>query len=148
MSIDLIKLWHERARPAPNDRDFDVQLGCHFEEFAEMLECVDTFDEKTSELIFELQAIVGTIALRLKKGESRAFIVENSRKFLLDSIADQIVTGVGVGHCAGMKVTEALRRVNTSNWSKYDNDGQPIFDANGKIAKGPNYHEPDLEGLA
>jgi hypothetical protein len=65
----------------------------------------------------------------------------------LDSVADQIVTAAGAGHCAGMQVTEAVRRVNSSNWSKYDTNGKPIFDENGKIAKGPNYEPPNLEGL-
>jgi hypothetical protein len=74
-------------------------------------------------------------------------IYVNNREEFLDSIADQIVTGVGVGHCAKMQVAEAVRRVNTSNWSKFDNDGNPIFNENGKISKGPNYTPPDLTGL-
>jgi hypothetical protein len=46
-----------------------------------------------------------------------------------------------------MQATEAVRRVNQSNWSKFDKDGQPIRDKDGKIAKGPDYKQPDLEGL-
>jgi hypothetical protein len=46
-----------------------------------------------------------------------------------------------------MNGPEALRRVNGSNWSKFNDDGQPIFDENGKIAKGPRYERPDLTGL-
>jgi hypothetical protein len=75
------------------------------------------------------------------------FPVIADRRELLDSLADQIVTAVGVGHCANMNVPEAVLRVNKSNWSKYDQDGQPIFKPNGKIDKGPNYVEPDLSGL-
>lgn len=69
------------------------------------------------------------------------------RKEFLDSLADQIVTGVGTGHCAGMQTVEACERVNESNWSKYDAGGRPIFDANGKITKGPSYKKPGLGGL-
>jgi len=46
MSVDSIEMWHKRARPNPTDKDFNVQLGCHFEEIVEMLDalgdcCVD-----------------------------------------------------------------------------------------------------------
>jgi predicted HAD superfamily Cof-like phosphohydrolase len=34
--------------------------------------------------------------------------------------------------------------VNTSNWSKFSPEGEPYFDQNGKILKGPNYKAPDL----
>ncbi len=65
----------------------------------------------------------------------------------LDSLADQIVTSVGVGHCAGMKTAEAVTAVNRSNYSKFDKNGYPIFNDSGKIAKGPDYAPPNLEGL-
>ena len=45
-----------------------------------------------------------------------------------------------------MSIVEAVGRVNKSNWSKFVN-GKPIFDENGKIAKGPDYVKCDLEGL-
>jgi drug/metabolite transporter (DMT)-like permease len=57
------------------------------------------------------------------------------------------VTGIGSAYCAGMKAADACERVNTSNWSKFDVDGNPIFNENGKISKGPNYTPPDLTGL-
>jgi hypothetical protein len=46
-----------------------------------------------------------------------------------------------------MNAAVAVTRVNASNWSKFDVNGTPFFDQNGKILKGPNYHAPDLEGL-
>lgn len=144
MSIDLIKLWHERARPRPGEREFNTQLGCHFEEVAEMvatLECsTDDAEFDIDGLLYALQAL----ATRLKTGEVSARITD--RKAFLDAICDQIVTGVGAAHCTGMGITEAVRRVNTSNWSKIV-DGEFVRDANGKITKGPNYEPPNLEGL-
>lgn len=141
MSTDLIDLWHQRARPKPTSKDLNVQLGCHIEEFAEMLEALalDGYN-----LVPMIDAIMG-LANELKSGAVAVHSMD--RTLLLDAMCDQIVTAIGVGHCAKMKITEAVRRVNTSNWSKFDNDGQPIRDANGKIAKGPNYKAPDLGGL-
>jgi predicted HAD superfamily Cof-like phosphohydrolase len=142
MSVDLIELWHQRARPTPTKQDLNVQLGCHFEEIAEMMdtmECTDQSEWNTLKRDIEL------MSRRLKANAVGVNIL--FRHDCLDALCDQQVTAIGVAHCAGMKPTEALRRVNTSNWSKYDTNGKPIFNEQGKIAKGPNYKEPDLEGL-
>jgi predicted HAD superfamily Cof-like phosphohydrolase len=79
----------------------------------------------------------------LKAGRITAQIA--NRKELADAVADQVVTAVGVGHTANMKTARAVDIVNTSNWSKFSPDGQPYFDQNGKILKGPNYVPPALE---
>ena len=39
--IDNITLWHKRARPEPTERDLDVQIGCHIEEFIEMMDSLN-----------------------------------------------------------------------------------------------------------
>lgn len=143
--IDVIELWHQRARPFPTEQDFNVQLGCHLEEIVEMF---DTLDFTCDGVTFEATALMAALhdlGMALKLGEVQSRIV--NRKEFLDSIGDQVVTAVGAGHCANMKTTEAVRRVNASNWSKFDVDGQPIRNEHGKIAKGPSYMPPDLEGL-
>lgn len=145
MSIETIQLWHTRARPNPTDKDFNVQLGCHFEEIAEMLETVQIArPDEPKERYDHLIGIIADFATCLKSGYLTAHVKD--RKGFLDSIADQVVTGVGVGHCARMKTAEAIDRVNASNWSKFV-DGQPMFNKQGKIAKGPDYAPPNLEGL-
>ena len=140
MSIDSIELWHRRARPEPTPENLNVQLGCHVEEFIEMLDAVK-FNGTWSNLRYELVLL----ADRLKANMESAEIVD--RKEFLDSLADQIVTAVGVGHCAGMKTSDAVDAVSRSNWSKFNDEGFPIFNEHGKIAKGPNYKRPYLEGL-
>ena len=142
MSAEAIELWHKRARPEPTAADFNVQLGCHFEEIEEMMQSIVTDDEEVWQ---EVRSQVYVLSKLLKLGELNARI-ENRNEFL-DSIADQVVTGLGAAHCAGMKGAVACDRVNTSNWSKFDHNGQPIRDANGKIKKGPNYQPPVLDGL-
>jgi len=141
MSTDLIEMWHQRARPRPTEVDLNVQLGCHVEEFAEMLEglALDGYH-----LVPLIDTLTG-LAEGLKRGTIG--IDHMDRKLMLDALADQVVTAIGVGHCAKMNATEAVRRVNRSNWSKFDHEGQPIRDANGKITKGPNYEPPNLDGL-
>lgn len=144
MSIESINLWHSRARPTPDAAQFNTQLGCHFEEFAEMCKTLEFKTElgtavrigRLFEQIEELAVLLKTNALPVR--------VTNRKEFL-DAIADQVVAGVGAAYCAGMDAPEAVRRVDSSNWSKYV-DGQPVFDENGKIAKGPYYKPVDLTG--
>ena len=140
MSIDSIEVWHRRARPEPEQKNFNVQMGCHVEEFIEMLDAVK-FNNTWTNLRYELVLL----ADRLKANMENAEIVD--RKEFLDSLADQIVTAIGVGHCAGMKTSDAVDEVSRSNWSKFNDEGFPIFNEHGKIAKGPNYKPPYLEGL-
>jgi len=148
MSIDSIALWHKRARPNPTDQNFNVQLGCHLEEVVEMIEALRfTYKNGTgvempgkNSMIYQQ---VKDFSDGLKAGRITAEVAD--RKEFVDSLADQIVTSVGVGHCANMNITKAVDIVNTSNWSKFSPEGQPYFDQNGKILKGPNYVPPALE---
>jgi predicted HAD superfamily Cof-like phosphohydrolase len=147
MSIESIALWHNRARPNPNDENFNVQLGCHMEEFVEMIESL-RFTHKNGNGVeipgknSALYQHVKEFADGLKSGRITAHIADT--KGLLDAMADQIVTAVGVGHCANTDIVQAVNIVNTSNWSKFDSNGNPYFDQGGKILKGPNYKAPDL----
>jgi hypothetical protein len=104
-------------------------------------------DEYSSMLLDRLHTALTVVALGLKQGTMKFHVKPEDRKQFLDSQADQIVTAVGVGHCAKMNIVEGVRRVNSSNWSKYDTNGKPIFNDHGKIMKGPDYKAPDLEGL-
>ena len=47
----------------------------------------------------------------------------------------------------GWDLNEAFKRVHESNMSKVDNNGKPIFNASGKVMKGPNYKPPCLKDL-
>lgn len=142
-TLTTINIWHRRARPEPTEANFNVQLGCHLEEIAEMLDTLAA--NPTAERSFiDLKIYVKGFAEGLKRGEVTMGITD--RKEFLDSLADQVVTAVGVGHCANMDVPAACERVDNSNWSKFV-DGQPQFNEHGKITKGASYAPPDLEGL-
>jgi hypothetical protein len=146
MTLEAINTWHQRARPEPTLVHFGTQLGCHIEEFIEMLDSLSFHaTDEQRQMMGVAHSVLGLVSRDLKSG-AMTVRVEN-RKELLDAMADQIVTAVGVGHCAQVDILEACKRVNDSNWTKYDDQGQPIFKEGGKIAKGPNYVEPDLEGL-
>lgn len=132
MTIPCIKQWFNLAAPTPTDKNRAVQLGCHAEEFAEMLTALG-FQHTSANV--ELWA-------NYMKSEFPG-VMQPDRTELLDALCDQIVTAVGVAHMFGMDIEGALAEVNRSNWSKFV-DGKPTFDANGKIAKSQSYSKPDL----
>lgn len=131
--IDLINLWFKRAVPEPTDKNRAVQYGVHLEEVAEMTSVTSTSEELQQKLFSDSQYF--------KKYATSLSVYD--RKEFLDSLCDQIVTAVGVAYMNGFDIVGALQEVNRSNWSKFEN-GEPLFDENGKIKKGPNYSPPDL----
>lgn len=144
--LNIIEGWHETARPVPTAQDQNVQTGCHLEEVMEMVACMSGDDEYSDMLLDRLHTALTVVSLGLKQGTIKYRIKDENRMEFLDSLCDQIVTAVGVGHCAGMNVVEGTRRINSSNWSKFVN-GKPEFDRNGKIIKPDTYMPPNLEGL-
>jgi predicted HAD superfamily Cof-like phosphohydrolase len=142
--IDEITLWHERARPEVTQRSFDVQLGCHIEEFIEMIDALG-INWEDNEYLASTMDILDEFSAKLKSGAET--VPSMNREALLDALADQIVTAVGVGVCAKMDMVAAVQEVNASNWSKFDYKGFPEFDENGKIKKGDKYRQPNLKGM-
>ncbi len=139
------KQWFEAAVPNPTAKNLEVQLDVHLEEVSEMMaafiiekasgasfgEWEDTFQE------------LNIVATMLKEGKLK--VANLDANAVLDGITDQQVTAIGIGHMLGMDTTGALAEVDRSNFSKFGKDGQPIFDENGKIKKGPHYVKPNLE---
>lgn len=134
--ISDTKGWFEAAVPTPTDKNRAVQIGCHFEEVCEMIGAVGAFTD-TDDLEDTANAF---------KKDYQVSSDEVDRKELLDALCDQIVTAVGVAHMFGMNIEGAMAEVNRSNFSKFV-DGKPVFNADGKIMKGPGYTPPDLTGF-
>ena len=133
------KKWFEQAIPEPTDGQKCIQIGCHYEEVAEMMEAL-----ADDAIGLELDRVSNQYKMEFE--EHLSFIEnlsEDEKISLLDSLADQIVTAVGVAHMFGMDILGALAEVNRSNFSKFEN-GKPVFDANGKITKGKGYTPPNL----
>lgn len=137
--IHSIKEWFKAAKPEPTVKDAYVQIGCHYEEVAEMADAL--WDDEV------LESAENT-ANNYKDTEDCLIyfledLSESQRIQLLDAICDQIVTAVGVAYMMGMDIEGALAEVNRSNWSKFEG-GVPVFNEQGKIAKGVQYTPPEL----
>lgn len=131
--LDGIAEWFARAVPTPALRNQMVQAGCLFEEAAELAEAIGAECPH-----------IGDLADELKQGVSK---FDPTPVPTLDALCDLIVTCVGLAYMMGYDLHAALEVVNASNWSKFE-DGQPVFDEQGKIQKGKNYRAPSLEAFA
>ena len=128
--------WFKAAKPEPTDKDRCVQIGCHYEEVAEMdvaLGSNEDYNHRVADFYKKSCA------------EMSSYTVDEIDYIeLLDAICDQIVTAVGVGYMMGFDVEGALKEVVRSNNSKMV-DGKFIFDENAKIAKPDTFSEPNLK---
>ena len=61
-----------------------------------------------------------------------------------DALTDILYVTYGAGHSFGIDLDKCFEEVQRSNMSKLDEKGQPIYNENGKVMKGPNYFKPDL----
>lgn len=139
--VEAIKAWFATAVPNPTDVNRCVQVGCHYEEVSEM------FTSANDNHMAEDMSGAANEWKHVPDAEAAAMWVGDfDRTELLDSLADQIVTAIGVAHMFGFDIAGALAEVNRSNWSKFV-DGKPQFNEHGKITKGPNYTPPDLSAF-
>ena len=61
-----------------------------------------------------------------------------------DALTDILYVTYGAGHAFGIDLDKCFEEVQNSNMSKLDNNGNPIYNDDGKVMKGPNYFKPDL----
>lgn len=143
--IDTIK-WFSLAKPNPTKHDLQVQVGVHIEEFEEFLKELSVVegDFHGQHLLAQAMLILDALGDHFKNTEKVVLEVE-ATEHVLDAICDGMVTGTGVAHMLGMDLIGGFDEVNKSNFSKFDENGQPIFKSNGKIGKNlSTYREPNL----
>lgn len=71
-------------------------------------------------------------------------IAENDIVEVADALTDILYVVYGMGDVFGIDLDKTFAEVHRSNMSKLGEDGRPIFRADGKVLKGPNYSPPDL----
>lgn len=64
-----------------------------------------------------------------------------------DALTDILYVTYGAGDVFGIDLDECFNDVHSSNMSKLDENGDPIFRDDGKVLKGPNYRPPNLEKI-
>ena len=137
--------WFALAVPEPNEKRAQVQMGVHFEEVCEMLAELTAITPEFQTYVTNAMSSLTRLANLMKTADTVVFnVAPDSRVPMIDAIADQLVTAIGTAHMLGMDAVGALNEVNNSNFSKFDENGDPIFNEHGKIMKGPLYQKPHL----
>ena len=129
------------ANDAPGTDRFPVQLGCHLEEVVEMLQEVYVADYDVNLALEEACLELTKAAEALKAGRQEVSV--DNRGAFTDSVLDQRVTGTGLLKMMGVDVAEDVARVDVANFTKFV-DGKPLYKEGGKIAKGPNFWNPEF----
>ena len=63
---------------------------------------------------------------------------------MADALGDMLYVVYGAAVALGLPMNEIFREIHTSNMSKLDSNGNPIYREDGKVLKGPNFKSPDL----
>ena len=90
---------------------------------------------------------VNTLRYELIKEELEELKVAMENKDLLevaDALTDILYVAYGAGHAFGIDLDKCFEEVQSSNMSKLDKNGKPIFNELGKVMKGPKYFKPNL----
>ena len=66
-----------------------------------------------------------------------------------DALGDMmyILCGTILSHGMQYKIEEVFEEIQRSNMSKLGEDGRPIYRDDGKVLKGPNYFQPNIEKI-
>ena len=64
-----------------------------------------------------------------------------------DALTDILYVTYGAGHAFGIDLDKCFDEVQKSNMSKLDEFGNPIYNDQGKVMKGPSYFKPDFKKI-
>ena len=77
--------------------------------------------------------------------ELRDGLGKRSMLEIADALTDILYVVYGAGHAFGIDLDECFNEVHRSNMTKLGEDGRPLYRDDGKVMKGPNYEDPNLE---
>ena len=82
--------------------------------------------------------------IREELSELEEAVAKKDIKEVADALTDILYVTYGAGHAFGINLDKCFEEVQNSNMSKLGSDGKPIYNANGKVMKGPDYFKPNL----
>ncbi len=99
-----------------------------------------------------LGAGTGELALRRallaeEVGELDDAIAATDLTGVADALADIVYIACGTADLLGIPFDAVFAEVHRANMSKLGPDGRPVFRADGKVLKGPDYRPPDVAGV-
>ncbi len=83
--------------------------------------------------------------IREELDELKVALDQKNLKEVADALTDILYVTYGAGHAFGIDLDKCFNEVQQSNMSKLGEDGKPIYNEHGKVMKGPNYFQPNLQ---
>lgn len=142
-NFERTKAWLIACGKEPTPENLSVQVGCHIEEFCELLARLRTDSEGYAKLLDRTRLDLEWFASKLKRREQAVYIPTHMRTDALDALCDAEVTGNGVAYLAGFDKPNADQAVLASNDAKLV-DGKPVILEGGKIGKPSGWKAPNL----
>jgi len=130
----------------PTTANLSVQIGCHIEEFIELLGTLDFASPNDEKIVNAVMAELNYVSKNLKTRTSLARIRADQREQALDALCDGEVTGNGVAFLAAFDKISADEAVLNANDAKLV-DGKPVILEGGKIGKPEGWTPPDLSAF-
>ena len=118
--------------------------------FEKVRKFMETFGQEIKEKATFPNSKITSLRYELIKEELNEFkdaIDKKDIKEVADALTDILYVTYGAGHAFGIDLDKCFDEVQSSNMSKLDSNGKPIFNANGKVMKGPNYFKPNFKKL-
>ena len=118
--------------------------------FEKVRKFMETFGQEIKEKATFQNSKITSLRYELIKEELNEFkdaIDKKDIKEVADALTDILYVTYGAGHAFGIDLDKCFDEVQSSNMSKLDSNGKPIFNANGKVMKGPNYFKPNFKKL-
>jgi len=100
----------------------------------------------------DLGASKNQLRFDLMKEENEEYLEAAQNNDLVevaDALGDMlyILCGTIIEHGLQHKIEAVFEEIQRSNMSKLGEDGQPIYRADGKVLKGPNYFKPNIASI-
>jgi|TARA_B110000971_G_C19504990_1_gene274861 predicted HAD superfamily Cof-like phosphohydrolase len=77
--------------------------------------------------------------------ELKVAMKNNDLLEVADALTDILYVTYGAGHAFGIDLNKCFEEVQSSNMSKLDENGKPIYNEAGKVMKSSKYFKPDLK---
>lgn len=138
--------WLMACGKEPTTANLSVQIGCHIEEFIELLGTLDFASPNDQKIVSAVMAELNYVSKNLKTRTSLARIRIDQREQALDALCDGEVTGNGVAFLAAFDKISADEAVLNANDAKLV-DGKPVILEGGKIGKPEGWTPPDLSAF-
>ena len=123
----------QRYKKMSNFKDVKIFM----EKFGQMVRTKPQFpDDKTMQLRLDL--------IKEELSELEEAMKTKNLKEVADALTDILYVTYGAGYAYGIDLDQCFKEVQRANMSKLGEDGQPIYNDQGKVMKGPNYTKPDL----